>query len=68
MCVAAAWSQMFLVGALLAQGGGGAPNPSAPGGASNVVVTQPFPYGGLFLLIVMVGLSLFAVCRSSRRN
>ena len=38
------------------------------GASSNVVSAQPFPYGGLMLLVVMMGLSLFAVCRSSRRN
>lgn len=38
------------------------------GGNSHVVSTQPFPYGGLMVLVVMMGLSLFAVCRSSRRN
>ena len=66
---AAVWScHLMLVGRVLAQDGGGAPDPSAVGETSNIVVTQPFPYGGLFLLVVMVGLSLFAVCRSSRRN
>lgn len=40
----------------------------AAGGSGNVVVTQPFPWGGLFVVVFLMGLCLFAVCRSSRRN
>lgn len=54
---------------LLAQGGADAGGEGGGGeGASNVVVTQSFPWLGLFVTLVLAGLCLFAVCRSSRRN
>lgn len=73
------WMIPFLAGVLallcradrlIAQGGGGEAAAPGPGtdGAANVVVTQPFPWGGLFVTLLMAGLCLFAVCRSSRRN
>ena len=59
-------STMAVAGHALAQDAGEGAAPG--GGGGNVVVTQSFPWGGLILTMVMAGLCLFAICRSSRRN
>ena len=58
----AAW--LSCAAAALAQG------PAQPGGAGQTQVIRPGPnlVGEILLVIVMCGLALFAVCRSSRRN
>ena len=46
-----------------------AQQPAAPGSSTTTVVTPSRPlYFEAAIVIVMVGLALFAVCRSSRRN
>jgi hypothetical protein len=43
--------------------------PAAPAGKATTVVTASRPlYFEVAIVIVMMGLALFAVCRSSRRN
>jgi hypothetical protein len=41
--------------------------PAAPAAATPTVATRPL-YIEVFIVIVMAGASLYAVCRSSRRN
>ncbi len=66
--MAVALTGLCLTGDLLAQETNGPAAAPDAGGATPVMTTQPFPVWGLILLTVLVAASLFAVCRSSRRN
>lgn len=62
---------LALVGALvvllLSAGPAVAQTPTAPASPTPTVTTRPL-YFEVMLVVVMIGVSLYVVCRSSRRN